>query len=51
MGYPRELRGLFPAPGGGVDGPVCGIGVFIAGLWGSECDGHVVVRKDEGCLG
>jgi len=55
MGYPRGLGGMFPAPGGGggggVDGPVCGIGVFIAGLWDSARVGYVGVRRDRGCLG
>jgi hypothetical protein len=37
--------------GGGVDGPVCGIGVFIAGLWDSARVGYVGVRRDRGCLG
>ena len=51
MRYPRELGGMFSAPGGDVDGSVCGIGVFIAGLWGSARDEHAVVRNDGGCLG
>jgi hypothetical protein len=36
---------------GGVEGPLCGVCVPIAWIWGSERDGHAAIRGDVVSLG
>ena len=51
MGRLCGMVGLAHAFGGGVEGPLCGVCVPIAGIWGSEIGGHVAIRGDVVSLG